>query len=48
MLLLSARYGFDFDHDYEAAVNALTPEKVQNAAKELLNGNLVELVMRPE
>ena len=48
MLLLSAQYGFDFDHDYEAAVNALTPEKVQNAAKELLNGNLVELVMRPE
>ncbi len=48
MLLLSARYGFDFNEDYEAAVNALTPEKVQNAAKELLNGNLVELVMRPE
>ena len=48
MLLQNARYGFDYDKEYEAAVNALTPEQVQNAAKELLNGNLVELVMRPE
>ena len=48
MLLLNARYGFDYDKEYEAAVNALTPEKVKAAAQELLDGNFVELVMRPE
>ena len=41
-------YDFDYDKSYEAAVNALTPEKVQAAAQEFLNGNLIELVMRPE
>ena len=48
MLQINARYGFDYDKDYEAAVNALTPEKVKAAAREFLDGNLVELVMRPE
>ena len=41
-------YGIDYDRDYEAAVNALTPEQVRGAAKDLLEGNLVEIVMRPE
>ena len=48
MILQNARYGIDYDKEYEAAVNALTPEKVQAAAQELLEGNFVELVMRPE
>ena len=48
MLLLNAQYGFDYDKEYEAAVNALTPEKVQAAAQEFLDGNFVELIMRPE
>lgn len=43
------KFGYDYDKDYEAAVNALTPEKVKATAAEILNeGNLVELVMRPE
>ena len=42
------RFGIDFDKDYEAAVNALTPAQIQAAAQEYLNGNLVEIVMRPE
>ena len=42
------KFGFDYDKDYEAAVNALTPEKVKAAAQEILKGNLVEIVMRPE
>ena len=42
------KYGFDYDKDYEAAVNALTPAKVQAAAQEFLNGNFIELIMRPE
>ena len=44
----SVRYGYDYDKEYEAAVNALTPEKVRAAAKELLDGNCVEIIMRPE
>ena len=48
MIMTNARFGFDFDKEYEAAVNALTPEKVKAAAQELLDGNFVELVMRPE
>ena len=42
------KYGIEFDKDYEAAVNALTPEKVQAAAQEILKGNFIEIVMRPE
>ena len=42
------RFGIDYDKEYEAAVNALTIEKVQAAAQRLLDGNFVELVMRPE
>ena len=41
-------HDIDYDKDYEAAVNALTPEQVRAAARELLQGNLVEIVMRPE
>ena len=48
MLMQYARYSLDYDKEYEAAVNALTPEKVQAAAREFLNGNMAELVMRPE
>ena len=41
-------YGDDYDTSYEAAVKALTPEKVQALAAELLEkGNLIEIVMRP-
>ena len=42
------QYGFDYDKDYEAAVNALTPAKIQAAAQEFFDGNMIELVMRPE
>jgi len=42
------RYGIDYDKEYEAAVNALTPAQIQAAAQELLNGNMIEIVMRPE
>ncbi len=42
------QYGEDYDKEYEAAVNALTPAKVQAAAQEFLNGNFIELIMRPE
>ena len=41
-------YGVEYDKDYEAAVNALTPAQIQAAAQEFLNGNMIELVMRPE
>ena len=36
------------DETAQAAVNARTPEQVRGAAKDLLEGNLVEIVMRPE
>ena len=42
------RYGIDYDAAYEAAVNALTPAKIRAAAQELLDGNFIEIVMRPE
>jgi len=48
-LLEKQLYGRDFINDYEAAVNALTPADVQNAAVTLLSsGNFSEVVMRPE
>ncbi|MBO4917759.1 MAG: insulinase family protein [Bacteroidales bacterium] len=38
----------DIDKDYEAALKALTPEKIKNlAARFLSDGNLIEIVMRP-
>ena len=41
-------YNDDRDADYEAAINSLTKEDVQNIAKEFLaQGNLVEVVMKP-
>ena len=48
MIMTNARFGFDFDKEYEAAVKALTPAQIQAAAQELLNGNMIEIVMRPE
>ncbi len=42
-------YGTDRVDSYEAAVKALTPEKVKQAAADYLNsGNFIEVVMRPE
>lgn len=41
-------YGYDYVTDYEAAVNALTPEMIKSAANDYLNAALVEVVMRPE
>lgn len=48
-LLAHELYGIEDNiAEYEAAVKALTPEKVQKAAADLLNsGNFIELVMRP-
>ena len=48
MIMTNARFGFDFDKEYEAAVNALTPAQIQAAAQELIHGNMIEIVMRPE
>ena len=47
-ILFNSRYGIDYDKDYEAAVEALTAEKVQAAAQEVLGGNFIEIVVRPE
>ena len=42
-------FGKDRDKEYEAAVNALTPEAVKAMAGTLLkSGNHIELVMRPQ
>ena len=42
-------YGTDLDREYEAAVKALTPEKIKTlAARFLEEGNLVEVIMRPD
>ena len=42
-------YGLDTEKEAEAAVKALTPEKVKAlAARFLSEGNLVEIVMRPD
>ena len=51
MSVLQARdkWGYDAVAEYEAAVKALTPEKVRDAARMLVeSGNFVEIVMRPE
>ena len=48
MILQHILYGFDYDKAYEDAVKALTPEKVKAAAQELLDGNTIEIIMRPE
>ena len=41
-------YGHDTDVENEAAINALTKEKIQAAVQELLSqGNLLEVVMKP-
>ena len=48
-LKLHELYGTDDVEVWEAAVNALTPEKIRSAAAALLDsGNFIELVMRPE
>ena len=42
-------YGFDYDKEHEAALKALTPEKIKAlAARFLSEGNLAEIVMRPD
>ena len=42
-------YGIDYDKDHEAALKTLTPEKIKAlAAKFLADGNLIEIVMRPD
>ena len=42
-------YGIDYDKEHEAALKSLTPEKIKNlAAKFLADGNLIEIVMRPD
>ncbi|MBR3097403.1 MAG: insulinase family protein, partial [Bacteroidales bacterium] len=42
------RYGRDIDIDNEAAINALSKEKIQQTLQEVLTqGNLIEVVMRP-
>ena len=41
-------YGRDMDADNEAAINALSKEKVQSVLKEILaQNNLIEVVMKP-
>ena len=41
-------YGHDIDVENEAAINALTKEKIQSVLQEVLSqGNLVEVVMKP-
>lgn len=48
-LEVNAKHGENYDAEYEAAVNALTPEKVKAVAAEIVAAaNLVEIVMRPE
>ena len=43
------KYGINYVAEYEAAIEALSPEDVKKAAEELLSsGNFIELVMRPE
>ena len=42
-------HGNDVDKEYEAALQALTPEKIKSLAARLLSeGNLIEIVMRPD
>ncbi|MCR5325912.1 MAG: insulinase family protein [Bacteroidales bacterium] len=52
MTVISSIYTYgiaDFDAEYEAAVNALTPESIRAAAaKVLASGNLLEIVMSPD
>ena len=41
--------GYDYVAEYEAAVKALTPEKVKAAAAKLVaSGNFIELIQRPQ
>ena len=41
-------YGENYDAEWEAAVNALTPDQIKAAASALINGYTLETVMRPE
>jgi len=42
-------HGTDVNTEYEAAVKALTPEKVKALAGRFLSeGNLIEVIMRPD
>lgn len=46
-IVVNESLGLDRVNDYEAAVNSLTAEDVQKAAKEILSGNHIEVIMRP-
>ena len=41
-------YGENYDAEWEAAVNALTPDQIKSVASDLINGYTLEAVMRPE
>jgi len=41
-------YAYDYDAEYAAALKSITPEKIQAAAAEMIGGNKIELIMRPE
>lgn len=42
------RNGYDYDQEWEAAVNGLTKEGIREAAARLYNsGNFIEVVMMP-
>ncbi len=41
-------YGEDYDAEWEAAVDALTPEQIKAVAAAIISGNTLEAVMRPE
>ena len=41
-------YGENYDAEWEAAVNALTPDQIKAAASALISGYTLEAVMRPE
>ena len=41
-------YGENYDAEWEAAVNALTPEQIKATAAAIIAGNTLEAVMRPE
>lgn len=48
VLTVYNKYGEDYDAQYEAAVNALSPEMIKALAAEFLNsGNFVQIVMSP-
>ena len=42
-------YGVDYDKEYEAAINSLTPEDIKNILQEILaQGNFIEVTLAPQ